>query len=106
MTGCRSSKRRWRGRARDSAMAFLQEPEPQPFLRVPAVAAGLMVVLIVAHVAPVALPALQSDNIILNYAFYPARYSRAFLIAHGNHSQTIREQVIPFVSYIFLHANF
>jgi len=86
-------------------MAFLQEPERQPFLRVPAAAAGLIVILIVAHVARVLAPAGISGAIIANFAFYPARYSQAFLVAHGNYHQTFWDLAIPFVSYIFLHAN-
>lgn len=87
-------------------MAFLQEPERQPFLRVPAAAAGLIAILAVAHVARVLAPAQVSQAILINYAFFPARYSHAFMAAHGGASQSLFDQVIPFVSYLFLHANF
>jgi membrane associated rhomboid family serine protease len=87
-------------------MAFFHEQERQPFVRVPAVTAGLIAVLIVAHVARVLAPPETSQAILYNYGFYPARYSHAFLIAHGAAPQTFLEQAIPFVSYIFLHANF
>src|SRR5271165_106731 len=87
-------------------MAFLQDPARGPVLRVPAAALGLLVVLIAAHVARVMAPDIAQRAIIANYAFWPARYSHAFLAAHGNQSQTLWERAIPFVSYIFLHGNF
>lgn len=87
-------------------MAFFQEPERQPFLRVPAVTTGLIALLVVAHVARVLAPPELSDAILLNYAFYPARYSHAFMAAHGAGPQSFTSLAIPFVSYIFLHANF
>jgi membrane associated rhomboid family serine protease len=87
-------------------MAFFQEPERQPFLRVPAVTAGLILALIVAHLVRVLAPAQQSDAIIANYAFYPARYSHAFLAGHGVNPGSLWDRAVPFVSYIFLHANF
>jgi membrane associated rhomboid family serine protease len=87
-------------------MAFLQEPERQPALRIPAVVIGLILVLIVAHVARMMAPTLVSDEIITNYAFFPARYSHAFLAAHHAAPQTFWERAIPFVSYMFLHASY
>lgn len=87
-------------------MAFLQDPARQPLLRVPAATIGLLVALIAAHIARVMASETTSMAIIANYAFYPARYSHAFLVAHGNYSQTWSERAVPFVSYIFLHANF
>jgi len=86
-------------------MAFLQEPERQPFLRVPAATVGLIAALVVAHVARVMSPILTSQAIIFNYAFYPARYSHAFLVAHNASPQTFWDRAVPFVSYMFLHAN-
>lgn len=87
-------------------MAFLQEPERQPFLRVPAATAGLVIVLVLAHLARTLAPAPISQAILDNYAFFPARYSHAFMAAHGGASQSFFDQAIPFVSYIFLHAGF
>src|SRR5271167_475048 len=87
-------------------MAFFHETERQPFVRIPAATAGLIAVLVVAHVARVLAPPELSEAILYNYGFYPARYSHAFLAAHGAAPQTFSEQAIPFVSYIFLHANF
>ena len=87
-------------------MAFLQEPERQPALRVPAVVVGLIVVLIVAHVARTTASAQTSAAIIANYAFIPARYSHAFLVAHNVAPQSFWELAVPFFSYIFLHGNY
>jgi len=87
-------------------MAFLQEPERQPVLRVPAVIVGLILVLIAAHVARVMSPTLLQNAIIYNYAFIPTRYSHAFLVAHNVAPQTFWERAIPFVSYIFLHGSY
>jgi membrane associated rhomboid family serine protease len=87
-------------------MAFLQEPERQPALRVPPVVVGLILALIAAHVARMTVSTLLSGEIIANYAFIPARYSHAFLVAHNVAPQTFWEQAIPFVSYIFLHGSY
>jgi membrane associated rhomboid family serine protease len=87
-------------------MAFLQEPERQPLLRVPASAAGLIAALVIAHVARVMSPLLTQQAIIENYAFFPMRYSHAYLVAHNVSPQSFWDRAIPFVSYIFLHANF
>lgn len=88
------------------AMAYLKEPDRQPFLRIPAATTGLLVVLVIAHIARVLAPAQRAEAIIYNYAFYPARYSHAFLVAQGNQSQSLWGRVVPFVSYIFLHGSF
>lgn len=87
-------------------MAYLKEPERQPFLRIPAATTGLLVLLVAAHIARVLAPASSAQAIVYNYAFYPARYSHAFLVAHGNHSQSFWDRAIPFVSYNFLHGSF
>jgi membrane associated rhomboid family serine protease len=87
-------------------MAFFQDPARQPAVRLPAATLGLVVVLVAAHVARImATPAVQRA-IIVNYAFFPARYSKAFLAAHGLDPGSLWDRSIPFVSYIFLHANF
>jgi membrane associated rhomboid family serine protease len=87
-------------------MAFFHEPERQPFLRVPAATVGLIVVLVLAHVARILSPAERSKEIIVDYGFYPARYSHAFLTAHALNPGSLWDRAVPFVSYIFLHANF
>lgn len=82
-------------------MAFLQsEPPREPFLHAPASVLWLIAALVVAHVARVLVPATLSDEILMQYAFIPARYSDG-LTAGG-----IFALAVPFVSYMFLHANF
>lgn len=87
-------------------MAFLHEPERQPFLRVPAAPVALIAILVAAHVARVLAPASVSNAIVANYAFFPARYSHAFLTAHSIGPQSFWDQAAPFVGYMFIHANF
>ena len=86
-------------------MAFLQEPERQPVLRVPAVVVGLILVLAAVYVVEATASPQVLDHIISNYAFYPARYSHAFLAAHHVAPQSFWERAIPFFSYIFLHGS-
>lgn len=87
-------------------MAFLHEPARQPALRVPAAVLGLILALVAAHIAWIMAPAARASEIVVNYAFIPARYSNAFLAAHGMDPGTLWDRAIPFVSYLFLHANF
>jgi membrane associated rhomboid family serine protease len=86
-------------------MAFFQDPARQPIVRVPASVLGLLVVLVAAHFARVMAPEQISRAIVANYAFFPARYSKAFLASHGIDPGTFWDRAVPFVSYIFLHAN-
>ncbi|HEX4534363.1 MAG TPA: rhomboid family intramembrane serine protease [Rhizomicrobium sp.] len=111
-------------------MAFFQEPRRprEPILRAPTSVLWLIVALGLAHVGRIYAPQLAlaldwlcahlnlgwrlganaglPDQILLSYAFIPARYSAAFLAQHGADPGTWFEQAVPFVSYIFLHANF
>lgn len=87
-------------------MAFLQDPARQPLLRVPAATIGLLVVLIAAHIARILAPAERSAIILADYALIPARYSKTYLAANGLDPGTLWDRAVPFVSYIFLHANF
>ncbi len=86
-------------------MALFEQRERQPFLRVPAATGAVIALLVLAHVARVMAPAGRSEEILANYAFFPARYSHAFLIAHSMNPGTLWDRAIPFVTYIFLHAN-
>ena len=87
-------------------MALTPELENQPALRAPAATVWLIVALAVAHVARLLAPAGMADEIIVNYGFIPARYSASYLAAHHANPGTLFEQAIPFISYIFLHADF
>ena len=82
-------------------MAFLQsEPPREPFLHAPASVLWLIGVLVLAHVARMAVPAGLSDELLTQYAFIPARYSGGVDIGG------IFGLAAPFVSHMFLHANF
>ena len=113
-------------------MAFFQEGKRprEPILHAPTSVLWLIAILGLAHVAriyaaqilvaldwlaahlqvswlaPAANPATISDHILIDYAFIPARYSHSFLAQHGVDPGTLADRVIPFVSYIFLHADF
>ena len=87
-------------------MAFFHDPRTrQPFLRAPAAALVLIGALVMAHLARVVVSEQLSNEIIFSFAFIPARYSHAFLVAHHVNPGTLLDRVLPFVSYIFLHAD-
>ena len=82
-------------------MAFLQSAPPrEPFLHAPASVLWLIAALVLAHVARILVPAALSDEILMQYAFVPERYTDG-LAAAG-----VFSLAAPFVSYMFLHANF
>lgn len=89
-------------------MAFLQEPQHphQPAISAPAVVVWLLVLLAVAHVARVYAGGKLPDEILINFAFIPARYSPQYLIAHGIDPGSWLERAVPFISYVFLHGDF
>ncbi len=77
-------------------MAFLQPgPARQPALQAPAIVLWLIGVLLAAHAGRMALDPARSADIIITYAFIPARY--AF-------PGSLWDQAIPFVSHLFLHG--
>ena len=78
---------------------------PQPFLRLPAAVTALVIVLIAAHLARMLAPPQVSSWILANFAFYPIGYDHVYLAARGLSAGTLIEQLVPFVSYSFLHAN-
>lgn len=89
-------------------MAFFQDQRPsrEPFLNAPAIVFWLIGVLVVAHVGRVMLPEPWPQNLLFEFAFIPARYSAAVLTANGIPQPGFVEQVIPFISYMFLHGNY
>lgn len=88
-------------------MAFLRETgRPQPFLRAPAVVLWLILALIATHVVRVFAFSRDADTIFVTYGFVPARYSHAYLEAHGLNPGSILERALPFVTYMFLHGSF
>ncbi|HEY1711172.1 MAG TPA: rhomboid family intramembrane serine protease [Rhizomicrobium sp.] len=87
-------------------MAFLQPPaSQQPAFNIPGAVAVLLIVLIVAHVARMLVPAPLADDILVRYAFNPALYSPGFLTLHHLDPGPLWQRAVPFVSYMFLHGD-
>lgn len=85
-------------------VAFLrQDTSGQPFLRLPAVVAGLIAVLVGAHLMRVF--EFPGSGWLHLYGFVPARYSASYLAARGANAGSVIQQALPFVTYIFLHAS-
>ncbi|HVU19264.1 MAG TPA: rhomboid family intramembrane serine protease [Rhizomicrobium sp.] len=83
------------------SMAFLQSsPAREPFLKAPASVITLIGILIAAHAARVLAPAALSEHWVTEYAFIPLRYS-----SHAADAGSVFDRAIPFVSYMFLHAD-
>lgn len=78
-------------------MAFLQSgPARQPAFNVPAVVWGLIALLVAAHAGRLWLGEPAASDLIIRFAFIPARYT----VAGG-----LADKLIPFVSYMALHGN-
>ena len=89
-------------------MAFFQDQRPsrEPFLNAPATIFWLIAAVVAAHVVRVTLPPPWPEDLLLEFSFIPARYSEAALAASGIPAPGLLEQIIPFVSYIFLHGDY
>ena len=89
-------------------MAFFQDQRPsrEPFLNAPAIVFWLIGVLVVAHVGRELLPEPWPRYLLFQFSFIPARYSAAALAASGIPEPGLVDQLIPFVSYMFLHGNY
>ena len=82
-------------------MAFLQSGQGrEPFLRAPPVVLSLIAAIVAAHVARMLTTTAMSERILGEYALIPLRYSTRALDP-GNWF----ERAVPFVSYMFLHAD-
>jgi membrane associated rhomboid family serine protease len=82
-------------------MAFLQsEPPREPFLHAPTSVLLLIAALVLAHIARIVAPAPLAGEILTYFAFIPARYSGGF------DTGGLLGLTVPFVSHMFLHANF
>ena len=89
-------------------MAFFQDQRPsrEPFLNAPAIIFWLIGALVAAHVLRVMLPAPWPADLLEEFAFIPARYSAAALATSGIPAPGFVEQLVPFISYMFLHADY
>jgi membrane associated rhomboid family serine protease len=74
-------------------------------LYAPAGVLWLIAALVAAHLGRLALGPAQAEALMVHYAFIPARYSMAFA-HHGLDGAQLWAWAVPFVSYIFIHANF
>lgn len=77
----------------------------QPFLQSPAVVIWLVVLLLGAHATRVFVSSRASTSWFYEYGFVPARYSHAYLETHRINPGNLLERALPFVSYMFFHAN-
>ena len=77
----------------------------QPFLRAPAAVVWLIALLFGAHALRVFGFPHEGTGWFVEYGFVPARYSRAYLDSHGLNPGNVLERALPFVTYMFLHAN-
>jgi len=76
---------------------------PQPLLRLPGAVTALALLLLGIQGALYLMPA-RADEILFNYGFVPVRYNAGFLAAHGINPGSILDRVLPFFTYMFLHA--
>jgi membrane associated rhomboid family serine protease len=89
-------------------MAFLMEPRRrrEPVLRAPASVIGLIGVIVAAHLLRVFGPPALSDAMLNRLALVPAIYSGGWLGAHPQVTVSLLDRALPFVGYVFLHANY
>src|SRR5262245_7013959 len=89
-------------------MAFFQDQRPsrEPFLNAPATIFWLIGALVAAHVVRVTLPQPWPENLLVEFAFIPARYSEAALAAGVLPPTGLIGQAVPFISYMFLHGDY
>lgn len=87
-------------------MAFLQDNRPSraPLLNAPPTVLWLIGVLLVTHALRVFLPGSLPDDILVEYSLTPARYAAA--LAHATPADGAFGVLVPFITYIFLHADF
>jgi len=82
-------------------MAFLQSaPGREPFLKAPVSVLSLIGAMVVAHIARMAMTTAASEHVLNEYAFIPLRYAPNVL-----EPGSWVDRAIPFVSYMFLHAD-
>jgi len=78
----------------------------EPFFKAPAAVMWLIFALLATHVARTLAPLPWSDFLLEHFAFIPARYSASAAQVSGLPPPNILEQVLDFVSYMFLHGGF
>jgi membrane associated rhomboid family serine protease len=90
----------------EDEMAFLQDNRPSrtPFLNAPPTVLWLIGLLLVTHALRVFLPGSLPDDILVEYSLTPARYAAA--LARAMPADGALGLLIPFITYMFLHADF
>jgi membrane associated rhomboid family serine protease len=87
-------------------MAFFHQPESrQPVLRVPAIVLALIALLVAITAWEELISGMAKAEFIIRYGFVPARYSADYLVQHALNGGNLFERAVPFVSYMFLHAD-
>jgi membrane associated rhomboid family serine protease len=87
-------------------VAFFHQPGGrQPFLRAPAVVLALAAVLLAIEAVSQFVFPDDRAQLFVQFGFVPARYSHAFLATHLMNGGSLFDRALPFVSYIFLHAD-
>jgi membrane associated rhomboid family serine protease len=87
-------------------MAFFHQPgSRQPFLRAPAIVLLLTAALIAIEAVRELLFRGATQPFFYEFGFVPARYSHEYLTAHFTNGGNLFERTVPFVSYMFLHAD-
>ncbi len=86
-------------------MAYFQDSRPsrEPFLNAPPTVLWLILLFLVAHVVRVLLPGALPNDILENFALTPSHIANAF--AGATSAGGVFRVLVPFVSYIFLHAD-
>ena len=89
-------------------MAFFQDQRPsrEPFLNAPATVFWLIGLLIAAHAVRVMLPEPWPQYLLFEFSLIPARYSDMALAANGIPPPGLAGEIIPFISYMFLHGDY
>ncbi|HTQ13772.1 MAG TPA: rhomboid family intramembrane serine protease [Rhizomicrobium sp.] len=85
-------------------MAFLTEPRSQPIFRAPAVIWLIIAVIVGIELSREYLWLKDTDVIFAQYGFVPAHYAAAWRAAHHFHAGLFG-QLLPFLSYNFLHGS-
>ena len=87
-------------------MAFVPDRRPsrQPLLNAPPIILWMIGALILCHAVRVALPDGLPDLVLEQYGFVPARYSAA--AEHPFSLGELPELVIPFLTYMLIHADY
>jgi len=86
-------------------MAFFQDNRPsrEPFLNAPPTVLWLIGLLLATHALRVFLAGSLSEDILVEYALTPSRYAAA--LAQGMPADGALGLLVPFITYMFLHAD-